>query len=84
MKYDGETPVIRAIKFENFEAVKFLLTVEDVDVNEPDSFGQSLAELAVMKNCEELVESMLNIERLDWNTTNPDGDTPAITGIEKN
>ena len=59
---------MRALKFEEFDAVKLLLSVADVDVNEVDSRGQSLAELAVINNYQELLELMLTVERLDWNS----------------
>ena len=81
MKCEGDTPVMRALKFEEFDAVKLLLSVADVDVNEVDSDGQSLAELAVLNNYQELLELMLTVERLDWNCTNQEGNTPIMTAM---
>ena len=81
LKCEGDTPVLRALKFEEFDAVKLLLSVTDVDVNEVDSEGQSLAELAVINNYQELVELMLTVERLDWNRTNQQGNTPIMTAM---
>ena len=81
MKCDGDTPVMRALKFEEFDAVKLLLSVTDVDVNEVDSEGQSLAELAVLNNYQDLVELMLTLDRLDWTSTNQEGNTPIMTAM---
>ena len=73
--------MMRALKFEEFDAVKLLLSVPEVDVNEVDSRGQTLAELAVINNYQELLELMLTVERLDWNSTNQEGNTPVMTAI---
>ena len=81
MKDAGDTPIIRAMKLEKVEAVKLLLAVEDTDVNELDRFGQSLGELAVIKNCEEVVRIMLNDDRVNWNLINSDGDSPLLIGL---
>ena len=81
LKCEGDTPVMRALKFEEFDAVKLLLSVPEVDVNEVDSGGQTLAELAVINNYQELLELMLTVERLDWNSTNQEGNTPVMTAI---
>ena len=81
MKCDGDTPVIRALKFEEFDAVKLLLSVPEVDVNEVDSEGQSLAELAVVNNYQDLVKLMLTVDRLDWNSRNQEGNTPIMTAM---
>ena len=64
MKCEGDTPVLRALKFEEFDTVKLLLSVAEVDVNEVDSWGQSLAELAAFKNYQELLELMLRKQKL--------------------
>ena len=74
---------MRALKFEQFSFVKLLLSVDEVDVNEVDSEGQSLAELAVIKNHQELLEVMLTLDRLDWNSTNQEGNTPIMTAVIK-
>ena len=81
MKSEGDTPVVRALKFEEFDAVKLLLSVAEVDVNQVDSGGRSLAELAVVSNYQELLELMLTVDRLNWNSTNQQGNTPIMSAV---
>ena len=83
LKCEGDTPVMRALKFEQFSFVKLLLSVAEVDVNQVDSEGQSLAELAVINNYQELLEVMLTVDRLDWNSANQEGNTPIMTAVIK-
>ena len=81
MKCEGDTPVLRALKFEEFDTVKLLLSVAEVDVNEVDSGGRSLAEVAVVNNYPELLELMLTVDRLNWNSTNQQGNTPIMSAV---
>ena len=81
MKCEGDTPVLRALKFEEFDTVKLLLSVAEVDVNEVDSGGRSLAEVAVLNNYPELLELMLTVDRLNWNSTNQQGNTPIMSAV---
>ena len=71
---EGETPLFHAVSKGNLEIIKFLCSVEEINVNKGNETGSTPLSKAVEMGREDIIEFLCKIDKIDvnhkdWETT---------------
>ena len=72
-----ESPLYKAVKNNNFDITKILLSSKNIDIDSKDSFGNTVLHRSVINNNEDILDLLLK-NNADINAKNDNGETPLM------